>query len=81
MPEDGWVQLFPSERFHFVQITTVNDMGIQGGWFHTGLGKGLSIFSFPSYIVAPAAGFLAVLVTPSGCLSPREEKTLLFKIL
>lgn len=81
MQEDGWVKLLPSERFHFVQITAVNYTGIERGRFHTGLGKGLRIFSFPSFVVAPAAGVFAMLLTPSGCLSPGEEQTLLFKIL
>lgn len=48
-------------------------MGIQRGWFHTGLGKGLSIFLFPSYIVAPTDGLLAVPVISSRYLSPDEE--------
>lgn len=44
--------------------------GIQRGWVHSEPGKGLSIFLFPSYTAAPAAGLLAMLLVPCACLSP-----------
>lgn len=66
VPEGGWVQLFSLERLRFVQILILNYKGMQRGWFHTGLVKDLDVFSFPSYIVALAVGFLAMLVLLSG---------------
>lgn len=75
VPGGDWVQLFPLERFHCIWRVTANHTGVRRGWFLSELGKGLSIFLFPSYTAAPAAGVLAMLLVPCGCLSPDVSHT------